>query len=58
MIFSINLLNKEIKHRYPEKSGEGSSDDSYRGYSVDVGHFDDDVFEGICKKKIFLQKNL
>lgn len=49
-------MNKDIKHRYPEKSGEGSSDDSYRGYSVDVGHFNDDVFEGICKN-LFLQKN-
>ena len=47
MVFSINLYNKDIKYRYPEKSGEGNSDDSYRGYSLDTGHFDDDIFEGI-----------
>ena len=47
MVFSINLYNKDIKYRYPEKSGEGNNDDSYRGYSLDTGHFDDDIFEGI-----------
>jgi hypothetical protein len=46
MVSSINLFNKDIKHRFPERSGEGSTDDSYRGYAIDVGHFDDDIFEG------------
>ena len=47
MIFSIDLNNKDIKHRYPEKSGQGNEDDSYRGYSIAVGHFDDDDIEDI-----------
>ena len=47
MIFSLNLTTKEIKNRYPEKSGEGNEDDSYRGYSLDIGRFDNDSFEGI-----------
>jgi integrin alpha 8 len=47
MIFSLNLTTKEIKNRYPEKSGEGNEDDSYRGYSLDIGQFDNDSFEGI-----------
>lgn len=53
MVSSINLFNKDIKHRYPEKSGEGSHDDSYRGYATDVGYFDDDIFEG----SHFLEEN-
>ena len=47
MIFSINLFNKDIKNRYPDKSGEGNQDDSYRGYSIDIGHFDNDIYEGM-----------
>lgn len=47
MIFSINLFNKDIKNRYPDKSGEGNQDDSYRGYSIDIGHFDNDIYEDI-----------
>ena len=47
MVFSINLFNKEIRHRYPARSGEGKHDDSYRGYAIDTGHFDNDVFEDI-----------
>lgn len=46
MIFSINLFNKDIKNRFPDKSGEGNQDDSYRGYALDTGHFDNDVYEG------------
>ena len=46
MLFSINLLNKEIKSRYPEKIGDGSLVDSYRGYSIDIGYFDQDTYEG------------
>jgi hypothetical protein len=46
ILFSMSLYNKEIKHKYPDKSGEGNQDDSYRGYAIDVGHFDNDVFEG------------
>lgn len=45
MIFSINLTNKEIRNKYPERSGEGSEDDSYRGYAVDIGYFDNDSLE-------------
>ena len=47
MIFSINLLNKDIKNKYPERSGEGNNDDSYRGYSIDVAHFDNDIYEDL-----------
>jgi hypothetical protein len=46
MIFSVNLTNKDIKHKYPEKSGEGRDDNIYRGYAVDVGFFDGDSVEG------------
>jgi hypothetical protein len=46
MVFSINLYNKDIRYRFPDKSGEGNFVDSYRGYSLDTGHFDDDTFEG------------
>ena len=46
MVFSLNLTNKEIKSKYPDKSGEGTEDDSYRGYAVDMGFFDNDSFEG------------
>lgn len=46
MIFSLNLTTKEVKHRFPEKSGEGNEDDSYRGYALDIGHFDNDKYEG------------
>lgn len=53
MIFSINLQNKDIRNRYPEKSGEGSNDDSYRGYSIDTGHFDDDSFEGYFTTRFY-----
>jgi hypothetical protein len=42
----MNLNNKEIRGKYPEKSGEGNKDDSYRGYSIDLGHFDNDHTEG------------
>lgn len=42
----MNLNNKEIRGKYPEKSGEGNKDDSYRGYSIDLGHFDGDFNEG------------
>jgi hypothetical protein len=47
MIFSINLFNKDVKNRFPDKSGEGNQDDSYRGYSLDTGHFDNDIYEDI-----------
>ena len=43
----MNLNNKEIRGKYPEKSGEGNKDDSYRGYSIDLGHFDTDNTEDI-----------
>jgi len=46
MIFSINMHNKKITHKFPEKSAsEGNYDDSYRGYSIDVAHFDTDIYE-------------
>lgn len=47
MVFSINMYNKEIRHRFPSRSGEGKHDDSYRGYAIDTGHFDNDIFEDI-----------
>ena len=47
MIFSISQLNKQIKHKYPEKSAEGNFDDSYRGYSIDLANFDNDVYEDL-----------
>jgi hypothetical protein len=45
MIYGINLNNKDIKNRYPDRSGEGNNDDSYKGYAIDLGHFDDDFHE-------------
>ena len=48
MIFSINTFNKQIRHKFPEKSvADGNYDDSYRGYSLDVAHFDDDIYEDL-----------
>ena len=47
MIFSIDLDNKDIRHKYPEKSGQGNEDDSYRGYSLGIGLFDDDNVEDL-----------
>ena len=46
MVFSIDSSNKEIKNKYPVKSEDGNSDDSYRGYSMDIGYFDNDSIEG------------
>lgn len=47
MIFSVNLYNKDIRNRYPDKSGEGNNDDSYRGYAIDIAHFDNDIYEDV-----------
>ncbi|CAF0823367.1 unnamed protein product [Brachionus calyciflorus] len=47
MVFSINLYNKDIRHKYPMRSGEGNNDDSYRGYAIDIGHFDNDIYEDV-----------
>ncbi len=49
MVFALNLTNKDIKHKYPDKSGEGRDDNTYRGYAVDVGFFDGDAIEGTFK---------
>ena len=46
-VFAANMNTKEMRARYPERSGEGSRDDSYRGYSIDTAHFDNDIYEGI-----------
>ncbi|RNA01315.1 Integrin alpha pat [Brachionus plicatilis] len=35
----------EIRHKYPSRSGEGKNDDSYRGYALDIAHFDNDIYE-------------
>ena len=47
MVFSISIYNKEIRHKYPSRSGQGKNDDSYRGYALDIGHFDNDIYEDI-----------
>jgi integrin alpha 8 len=47
MMFSVNLNNKHVKSKYPERSGQGKFDDSYRGYALDLGYFDSDSYQDI-----------
>ena len=54
MVFSIDSSNKEIKNKYPVKSEDGNNDDSYRGYSMDIGYFDNDSYEGAHIFSLFI----
>jgi len=40
-------MQQDVQHRFPDKSAESRFDDSYRGYALDTGHFDNDIYEDV-----------